>query len=125
MRSALPLVVLSILTGCASSPTLVGGGEIRNDTDAEIHHVRAVHQPTQRTVFANRILPGRSLSLGFSPREMQAEYAELTWRTALGVNCSARLDAPACPPELKDQPTWVVYSIRADGTATVELMPAR
>jgi hypothetical protein len=56
---------------------------------------------------------------------MQATHAELTWRTATGQACTARLSAPSCPPELVDRQTWVVYSIHADGTATVDLIPAR
>ena len=87
--------------------------------------MKAVHEPTQRTVFANQILPGNALKLGFSPREMQATHAVLSWQTTDGRNLTARVDAPSCPAELADKVTWVIYSIHSDGTASVRLTAAR
>jgi len=126
MRQMASLVValMCCLAGCASVP-IVSGGEIRNLTDTTVHHVRIVLHPTQRLVYANSILAGRSFAIGFNPREMQAKYAELTWLTAKGRQCGAQLGAPSCPAELEGHPTWVVYSLNADGTATCAIEPAR
>lgn len=109
--------------GCAGSPALVGGGEIRNVTSGSVTQVQAVFQPTERTVSANRILPGRSLKLGFSPREMQADSVELTWVGGDGQPRSASLGVPANAGDFEQQPGWVVYSLLEDGTATVQMVP--
>lgn len=117
---------LLALAGCASTgTTVVGGGEIFNDTPATIYDVRVVHEPTRRVVYASEILPGHAFKLGFSPRDLQAQSAELTWRTARGQDCAARLQLPPCPPELANEPVWVTYAIHSSTSATVELTAAR
>ncbi len=115
---------LWLLASCASAPPMVSGGEVRNESGSTILQVRGVFRPTERTVYSNQILPGRALKLGFSPREMQNRSVELTWMSGEGRQCSATLGMPALPADLGDRPVWVVYSIHADGTATVRMAPA-
>lgn len=113
------------LAACATVRPLVDGGEVRNMTTSAIHSVRVVFQPTRRSAFVNEILPGRGLTLEFVTREMKADYADFTWRNSSGRECSARVDAPRCPADRAEETMWVVYSISADDTVTVKLVPEK
>jgi len=110
------------LAACATVRPLVDGGEVRNMTSSAVYSVRAVFQPTRRSVFAQEMLPGRGLTLEFGPREMKADYADFTWRNSSGRECSAKVKSPSCPPELAHQTMWVVYSITGDDAVTVQLL---
>ena len=112
------------LAACAAAPPMVSGGELRNESGSTISEVRGVFQPTGRAVYSNQILPGRALKLGFGTREMQNDSVELTWVSGDGRACRAGLGMPPVPEHLGDRPVWVVYSVHADGTATVRMQPA-
>ena len=118
-----PWLAVAMCAACATP--VVRGGEIRNATSSTIYDVRVVHQPTQRSVFTNQIPPGEVFMLAFSPRESNAKSADFTWRNARGQACATKLEIPAGPASSPEDPVWVIYTIRSNTNATVELVPAR
>jgi hypothetical protein len=114
-------LLLSMLVSCSTPLIMLDRAVILNATSSTITEVRVQHEPTGKIGAVNAILPGRTLSLGFSAQPMLAKEGVVTWRDPSGGMQSSRLTLPAYTDETKDISYTLVYTIRAADFVTVHL----
>ena len=73
-------LILGVVTGCASTPSvMLGRAIIRNATAQRMTDVRVLHKPTNRIGAVTALLPGRELDLGFPRQAMLATHGDVSW----------------------------------------------
>ena len=123
LRSFGVMFALLAVVGCASGTRpVLNRGVLENLTSRDLTDVKAVHHPTGATAFVSPILPGSKAELGFTPREMRSDWAEISWVQA-GRRYQARLQLPKLNAAKDKRPHWLVYKIYGQGRVTVELVP--
>ena len=121
MRFLLCLVLAFLPLACTSTPTRVDRGELRNETPWTLYDVRILLLPNQRVVSTSALIPGRPFVIGYPPREVKATTAEISWKTPDGEPHLATIGVPRLDQTAAREVGVMVYSIHADGRATVEI----
>ena len=111
-----------MLSACAGPRISVDRAVVHNATPGVIIDVKVLHQPTGKTGSVNKILPNRSLNLGFSKQPMLAKEAIVTWQDHNGQQRKIRVSLP-----YDREAAWgkqemsLIYTIHPSGKVTVEL----
>jgi hypothetical protein len=114
------LFVVGLLAGggCQTATPLVSRVLVRNETATTVKNVRVQHFPTRVMASTSAILPGRELTLRFSPQTVKAVSAVVNWEER-GVAREAALRIPARVPDDPDQDYRLVYTLLPQGRADV------
>jgi hypothetical protein len=116
-------LLFCLASACASTPTLIEGGELKNATPWTVRQVRVLLLPTRRVISTSQIDTRGRFPVKCTPRELKADKAELSWVTPDGHLHRVLLDVPRLPSESTQELGFLTFSIHADGNASVRLGP--